>query len=253
MPGKSSNVMTATSPSERAPKLYFAQFKDWRPVERRAIRYVRGRVLDVGCGAGRAMLHLQKRGLEVVGIDNSPAVMEACRLRGATNAHVMPIDRVSLDLGTFEHPGLLPSADLRWWLAEDKQALGFPAFYEVTSAGPVPARRDGQVKGQRHTTGRDLRFQSHLRPVPGTLAHRTYQPGDFIRLLLRSLRGLDLNQRLLGYESGGLLPSVPSGAVSCRPFRASCRRSPSFAAEVRVVRLQMVCTKASRPTLCIAD
>jgi hypothetical protein len=26
------------------PKLYLAQFKDWRPVERRAMRYVRGRV-----------------------------------------------------------------------------------------------------------------------------------------------------------------------------------------------------------------
>jgi hypothetical protein len=29
------------------PKLYFAQFKDWRPVERRAIRYVRGPYTNV--------------------------------------------------------------------------------------------------------------------------------------------------------------------------------------------------------------
>jgi hypothetical protein len=38
----------------------------------------------------------------------------------------------------------------------------------------------------------------------------------------------------LGYESGGLVPSGPSGAVPCRPVRASCRRSSPRAAEVRV-------------------
>lgn len=61
-----------------------------------------------------------------------------------------------------------------------------------------------------------------------------------------SLRGLDLNQRPLGYESGGLVSSGPSGAVPCRPVRASCRPVSPRAAEVRVVRLQMVCTKASK-------
>jgi hypothetical protein len=63
-----------------------------------------------------------------------------------------------------------------------------------------------------------------------------------------SLRGLDLNQRPLGYESGGLVPCGPSGAVSCRPVRAWCRWGPARAAEVRVVRLQIVCTKASKVT-----
>lgn len=54
--------------------------------------------------------------------------------------------------------------------------------------------------------------------------------------------------RPLGYESGGLVPSVPSGAVSCRPVRGSCR-GPSCAAELRVDGLQMGCTKATRRTL----
>ena len=64
-----------------------------------------------------------------------------------------------------------------------------------------------------------------------------------------SLRGLDLNQRPLGYETGGLVPSLPSGAVSCRPGRGSCRPVPPRAAEVRMVRLQMVCTKSSNEGL----
>ena len=39
------------------PSDYFAPFRRWPPVERRVMRYVRGRVLDVGCGAGRVALH----------------------------------------------------------------------------------------------------------------------------------------------------------------------------------------------------
>jgi 2-polyprenyl-3-methyl-5-hydroxy-6-metoxy-1,4-benzoquinol methylase len=46
-----------------------APFKKWDDAdERRAMRLIRGRVLDVGCGGGRVCLHLQDRGLEVVGI-----------------------------------------------------------------------------------------------------------------------------------------------------------------------------------------
>jgi len=43
---------------------------------------VRGRVLDVGCGGGRACLAIQASGGEVVGLDVSPGALEASRLRG---------------------------------------------------------------------------------------------------------------------------------------------------------------------------
>lgn len=38
-----------------------------------------GRVLDVGCGPGRATSHLARRGLDVAGIDLSPAMVAAAR------------------------------------------------------------------------------------------------------------------------------------------------------------------------------
>jgi SAM-dependent methyltransferase len=84
------------------PELYFAEFKNWRPVERQAMRFVRGRVLDVGCGAGRALLHLQERGIDVVGIDNSPAAVRTCRLRGAHVVRVMSVTQIGPGLGTFD-------------------------------------------------------------------------------------------------------------------------------------------------------
>ena len=60
----------------------------------RAMRFVRGRVLDVGCGAGRVCLHLQERGLDVVGIDISPGAVEVCRRRGVRDVRVCPIEEV---------------------------------------------------------------------------------------------------------------------------------------------------------------
>jgi len=84
------------------PDLYFAPFEEWREPEQKAMSHVRGRVLDIGCGAGRTALHLQGVGHEVVGIDNSPAAVETCRLRGVVDARVMSIDDIEPSLGTFD-------------------------------------------------------------------------------------------------------------------------------------------------------
>jgi hypothetical protein len=46
---------------------YFDSFRHWSGYERRSMRYVRGRVLGVGCGAGRVALHLQARRHPVTG------------------------------------------------------------------------------------------------------------------------------------------------------------------------------------------
>jgi SAM-dependent methyltransferase len=85
-----------------SPATYFAPFRRWPPVERRALRYVRGRVLDVGCGAGRVALELQDRGGKVVGIDISPLAVQVARKRGVKDARVLPFHRVDATLGRFD-------------------------------------------------------------------------------------------------------------------------------------------------------
>jgi SAM-dependent methyltransferase len=83
-------------------ELYLAPFRRWPPRQRRAMRLVRGRVLDVGTGGGRVALHLQERGHDVVAIDNSPLAVEVCRRRGVADARVLPVEQLgSLD-GVFE-------------------------------------------------------------------------------------------------------------------------------------------------------
>ena len=55
-------------------------------LERNALVLCRGRTLDVGAGAGRHALELQRRGLEVTAIDVAPEAVKIMRERGVTDA-----------------------------------------------------------------------------------------------------------------------------------------------------------------------
>jgi SAM-dependent methyltransferase len=84
------------------PHGYFAPFRRWHAHQRRALRFVRGRVLDVGAGAGRVALELQNRGHAVVAIDVSPGAVEVCRRRGVHDARVMRFVDVDESLGPID-------------------------------------------------------------------------------------------------------------------------------------------------------
>jgi SAM-dependent methyltransferase len=88
--------------ANRGPLAYFLPFRRWAAPERRGLRWVRGRVLDAGCGPGRVALELQARGHEVVGIDLSPLAVQVARARGVRDARVLPLDEVGPELGVFE-------------------------------------------------------------------------------------------------------------------------------------------------------
>lgn len=68
---------------------YFSTCEQWSESERKGLELARGRVLDVGCGAGRHSLYLQEQGHEVIAIDESPLAIEVCRLRGVRDARMM--------------------------------------------------------------------------------------------------------------------------------------------------------------------
>lgn len=84
------------------PALYFTEFDDWLSDEKKSINYANGRVLDVGCGAGRHVLHLQRKGLRVLGIDKSPLAVKMCRVRGVKEVKIMPIMNIDFKRNSFD-------------------------------------------------------------------------------------------------------------------------------------------------------
>jgi SAM-dependent methyltransferase len=80
------------------PARYFSGFPSWSRREKQAASLARGRVLDIGCGAGRFALYLQAQGLQVTAIDNSPGAIRVCRLRGVKDARMLSI----ADIGKFK-------------------------------------------------------------------------------------------------------------------------------------------------------
>jgi 2-polyprenyl-3-methyl-5-hydroxy-6-metoxy-1,4-benzoquinol methylase len=85
------------------PSAYLAEPAFWAPHEREALqRHAHGRVLDIGCNAGRHALYLQRKGLDVLGIDVSPLSIAVAKERGLMKAEVLSIDEISAELGMFD-------------------------------------------------------------------------------------------------------------------------------------------------------
>jgi SAM-dependent methyltransferase len=84
------------------PEAYFTSFVKWPTHEKKAMTYAAGHVLDIGCGAGRTSLYLQKKGLRVTATDASPLAIKTCKLRGVRDARVIPIEKLSPRIGTFD-------------------------------------------------------------------------------------------------------------------------------------------------------
>jgi SAM-dependent methyltransferase len=84
------------------PDVYLSGVRNWPAAERKSIQYMRGRVMDVGCGAGRVALELQKRGVDVVGLDASPLAAKAAKLRGLNEVWSMPIEDLDRRIETFD-------------------------------------------------------------------------------------------------------------------------------------------------------
>ncbi|WP_430399369.1 class I SAM-dependent methyltransferase [Flavobacterium sp.] len=96
------DIITETSISEADEmnvSYLFRSYKEMPKLEQKALQLAKGKVLDVGSGAGSHALYLQnERKLEVTAIDISENAIKACELRGLKNAEVVNV----LDLDTCE-------------------------------------------------------------------------------------------------------------------------------------------------------
>ncbi|HZQ05015.1 MAG TPA: class I SAM-dependent methyltransferase, partial [Anaerolineae bacterium] len=88
--GKSALYYTRDDGYRRADSIgwYFTTYRDFWNIEKAALKFARGRVLDVGCGAGRHALYLQRKGLRVTAMDSSPRVAAIALARGVRDVRV---------------------------------------------------------------------------------------------------------------------------------------------------------------------
>lgn len=99
----SEDILTETNISEEdeLPLSYlFRSYGDMPKIEQKALDLARGRVLDIGCGAGIHALYLQDKGLDVKAIDTSAGAIEVCTLQGikeAENINVLTLKEEKFD------------------------------------------------------------------------------------------------------------------------------------------------------------
>ena len=83
------------------PEWFFREPAAWEPEERALVDLISaGPVLDLGAGAGRVALHLQRRDLDVTAVESSPGAADVCRRRGVRDVRVHDLND--------------PPADQRW-------------------------------------------------------------------------------------------------------------------------------------------
>jgi SAM-dependent methyltransferase len=95
------DLITETSISEAdemSVAYLFRSYAEMPKLEQKALQLAKGKVLDVGCGAGSHSLYLQNElNLDVTSIDISANAIKACELRGLKKAKVQDIMQLEGD------------------------------------------------------------------------------------------------------------------------------------------------------------
>lgn len=89
------NIITETTISEEdemSIAYLFRSFDEMPAIEQKALELAKGKILDVGCGAGSHSLYLQNhKQLDTTAIDISANAIKTCKLRGIQQTFVLDI------------------------------------------------------------------------------------------------------------------------------------------------------------------
>jgi SAM-dependent methyltransferase len=73
---------------------YFDHYSNWNRLDQSIIARASGKILDIGCGAGRHSLYLQEQGFDVLGIDSSPGCVSVASKQGVSNTQTLAIENL---------------------------------------------------------------------------------------------------------------------------------------------------------------
>lgn len=129
------------------------------PFEQAALPFVRGHVLDLGCGMGNPSIEAARRGANVVAVDASSAAIE--RIQKTASAENLAIDAVLADIGNYEFPGRFDTLI----------AIGLLMFFKREKALALLADI------QEHVTTQGLAIINVL--TEGTTFMGMFEPGNY--------------------------------------------------------------------------
>jgi SAM-dependent methyltransferase len=171
---------------ERTPaRVFFRGPADFSALDEAALDLCRGRVLDVGAGAGCHSLVLQARGLSVTALDVSPEAVEVMRRRGVRDVQCGDIltfagGRFDTLLILMNGIGLVGTLDgLDRFLRDVPRLVADGGQILLDSFDPGP-----QAPGRFHGYAGEMRFQLEYRGVCG--AYYDFVFLDFETLHLRA-------------------------------------------------------------------
>lgn len=176
---------------------YFTRPEEWQPLERQACHQAAGRVLDVGCGAGRHAVVLAEEGLDVVGLDVSPGAVAVSRDRGV-RAHLGDVTRLDTDLGRFDtfllldnNLGLLGSAERAPVVLANLARVAAPGARvygsSTTTSAEVPLPEEEVAYQERNRRAGRLPGQTPVRVRAGRTATEWF---DYLLLTPEELEEL---------------------------------------------------------------
>ncbi|WP_127505366.1 class I SAM-dependent methyltransferase [Actinoplanes solisilvae] len=175
---------------------YLDEPGEWEHYDHRALSLCRGHVLDIGVGAGRTAIELQRRGMAVTGLDTSPGAIEVARRRGLRDTVLNTVDAyasASVRYDTFlllgNNLGLLEGAERAPVFLAALARLANPGA-RIVAQGTDPYGTTDPVQVAYHQRNRDRgRFggQIRLRLRYRRVASEWF---DYLNLSVAELEGL---------------------------------------------------------------
>ena len=119
------------------------------------------RILDVGCGEGTLTAKIVERGATVLGIDNSPEMIEAARAKGI-DAVLMAAEELPFES---EFDAAFSNATLHWVLEKEQAARAI--FRALKPGGRVAGERGGggTLKSLRVSLDEELIIRGYVAPI----------------------------------------------------------------------------------------